>query len=454
MAELADAPDLGSGAFGVRVRLPPLALFLDTYIGVYMTVAIKETSAVLRTIEVSIPQADLKLPFEKKLKKYRQEVTIKGFRQGQVPKAMILSRYGEMIRQETVDEVINQILTEELKKANINPVGSLKVEDFKDDKENDISFTFVAEVDPVIDVQGYADLGIKVPDVVISENDVIAEMDRLKQMWSKDQSVDRAANNGDVVVGNYLEVIIDGESKEIPEQREFRSLLGESASPGFDKGLIGSKKGETKEINFVYPADHKDEAYRGKTAQFKVEITDVREVVPPTMDEEFFKQIGVANEDEMRQNIEQSLANNKRNAVKTTAVNEAVNKLIEANPFEVPHARVVELIKYTLKRHSQSEEEVEPTEEQMNTLAPEAIREIKKHRILEFVANKENLKATQAMVDARLNELALAYQIDFESLKAHFRQSGRIVSLREELRFEAAADFLVGIRPAAEESSK
>jgi trigger factor len=58
------------------------------------------------------------------------------------------------------------------------------------------------------------------------------------------------------------------------------------------------------------------------------------------------------------------------------------------------------------------------------------------------------------MVDARLNELALAYQIDFESLKAHFRQSGRIVSLREELRFEAAADFLVGIRPAAEESSK
>ena len=175
-----------------------------------MTVAIKETSAVLRTIEVSIPQADLKLPFEKKLKKYRQEVTIKGFRQGQVPKAMILSRYGEMIRQETVDEVINQILSEELKKANINPIGRLKVEDFKDDKENDIAFTVIAEVDPVIDVKGYADLGISVPQVVISENDVIAEMNRLKQMWSKDQSVDRAASNGDVVVGNYLEVIIDG----------------------------------------------------------------------------------------------------------------------------------------------------------------------------------------------------------------------------------------------------
>ncbi|HHX16138.1 MAG TPA: trigger factor, partial [Fibrobacter sp.] len=75
-------------------------------------------------------------------------------------------------------------------------------------------------------------------------------------------------------------------------------------------------------------------------------------------------------------------------------------------------------------------------------------------RILEFVANKEKLKTTQAMVDARLNELARSYQVDFESLKAHFRQTGRIVSLREELRFEAAADFLVGIRPVAEEPSK
>lgn len=421
-----------------------------------MTVAIKETSAVLRTIEVSIPQADLNVPFEKKLKKYRQEVSVKGFRQGQVPKAMILARYGEMIRQETIDELINQLLTDELKKANINPIGRLKVDEFNDDKEKDISFTVTVEVDPEIEVQGYTDLGISVPNILISEDDMNAEKDRLKQMWSKDQSVDRAAGKGDVVVGNYLEVIVDGETKEIPEQREFRSLLGESASPGFDEGLIDAKKGEIKEINFVYPTDHKDEAYRGKTAQFKVEITDIREIVPPVMDEEFFKQIGVANEEELRQSIQESLASNKKNTVKTKAVDEAISKLIEMNPFEVPNARVEELVKYTLKRHAQSEndDEIEPTEEQMKVLSPEAIREIKKHRILEFVANKEKLKTTQAMVDARLNELARSYQVDFESLKAHFRQTGRIVSLREELRFEAAADFLVGIRPVAEEPSK
>ncbi len=417
-----------------------------------MTVSIKETSATVRTLDVTLPQDSLTVPFEKKLSKYRKEVTIKGFRPGQVPKAMILARFGDMIRQEAIDEVLNQTITEELKKANINPVTRLKIENFKDDKEHDITFTAIAEVDPDIDIKGYESLGITVPDTMIDGAEVDSEIKRMMQMWSKDASVDRAAAKGDVVVGNYVDVIIDGEKKEMPEEREFRSLLGESASPGFDEGLLGAKKGDNKVINFVYPADHKDEAYRGKKAEFKVEVTDIREIVPPTMDEGFFEQVGVKDEAELRTNIQESIASNKKQTVRNKAVNEAIDKLIEMNPFDVPQGRVIDLIKYSLKQHAENkEEEIEPTEEQLKTLSPEAVHEIKKHRILDFIANKEKLKASQAMVDARLHEMAFAYHVDFESLKGHFRQTGRIVSLREELRIEAAADFIVGIRPVTEE---
>jgi trigger factor len=114
---------------------------------------------------------------------------------------------------------------------------------------------------------------------------------------------------------------------------------------------------------------------------------------------------------------------------------------------------VYDLIKWTLNRNAQSEKDVvEPTEEQINELSAEAIREIKKHRILEFVATQEKIKPTQAAVDARLQDIAKAYHVEFEGLKAHFRQSGRINQLRDELRFQMAADFIVGIRPAAEET--
>ena len=418
-----------------------------------MSVEIKETSATVRTLEITIPQADLTAPFEKKLGQYKKQVSMKGFRQGMVPKAMILKQFGGAIRQEAVDEVVNKLVQEALKNANIIPVGQMKVVDFKDDKENDIALKVEVEMDPEIDIKGYADTGVTVPETAVHEEEVQAEYDRLIQMWSKDEHVDRAAKKGDVVVGNYIEVVIDGEKQELPENKEFRSLLGESASPGFDEGLTGATAGEVKEINFKYPDDHKDERYRGKTAQFKVEITDVREIVPPTMDEEFCKQIGVKDVEELKQNLAEGLANQKQDAAKNKAINEAIDKIIEANPFEVPKARVYDLIKWTLNRNAQSEKDVvEPTEEQLNGLTPEAIREIKKHRILDFVATKEKIKPAQADVDARLKQMADAYHVDFETLKGHFRQSGRINQLRDELRVQMAADFIVGIRPAAEEN--
>ena len=171
------------------------------------------------------------------------------------------------------------------------------------------------------------------------------------------------------------------------------------------------------------------------------------------MDEEFCKQIGVKDVEELKQNLAEGLANQKQDAAKNKAINEAIDKIIEQNPFEVPKARVYDLIKWTLNRNAQSEKDVvEPTEEQLNGLTPEAIREIKKHRILDFVATKEKIKPAQADVDARLKQMADAYHVDFETLKGHFRQSGRINQLRDELRVQMAADFIVGIRPAAEEN--
>lgn len=418
-----------------------------------MTVEIKETSATKRTLEITIPQADLKAPFEKKVNQYKKQVTLKGFRQGQVPKAMILKQFGESIRHEAVDETVNKIVTEELKKANIIPVGPMKVVDFKDDKASDIALKVEVEMDPVIDIKGYADTGITVPAIAVSQEEIDNEYNRLMQMWSKDEHVDREAKSGDVVVGNYVEVIIDGEKQDLPENKEFRSLLGESASPGFDAGLVGAKAGEAKEVNFQYPEDHKDERYRGKTAQFKVEITDVREIVPPTMDEAFFEQVGVKDVEDLKKNLAEGIENQKKDAAKNKAINEAIDKIIEANPFEVPEARVYDLIRWSMNRNAQSEKDVvEPTEEQIKALSPEAVREIKKHRILDFVATAEKIRPAQADVDARLQVMANAYHVDFESLKNHFRQSGRINGLRDELRVQMAADFIVGIRPAAEEN--
>lgn len=161
-----------------------------------MAASIKEISSTVRNIDITIPQDALTKPFDKKVTEYRKEVQLKGFRAGAVPRQIIIARFGDAIRSEVVEEVMNATLSEELKKANIIPVSRVKVENFKDDKTADISFTAVVEVDPVIEVKDYDNLGITVPDVAISEDEVNDEMKRVLQMYSTAESVDREAKEG------------------------------------------------------------------------------------------------------------------------------------------------------------------------------------------------------------------------------------------------------------------
>lgn len=89
-----------------------------------MTVSIKETSSTVRNVEIAIPQDALKAPFEKKVTQYRKEVQLKGFRAGATPRHIVVSRFGKMIRQECVEELMNSTLSDELKKANLVPVSA------------------------------------------------------------------------------------------------------------------------------------------------------------------------------------------------------------------------------------------------------------------------------------------------------------------------------------------
>lgn len=411
-----------------------------------MPVSIIETSPTVRTLEVSIPQTDVTAAFDKKVNDYRKEVHLKGFRPGMVPKNVIKQRFGEAIRQEVVDQVIQSTVQSELQKASIVPVAQGKMEDFKEE-ENEISFKLIVEIDPALEVTGYKDLGLKIPEIVIGDVEIQDELNHLQRMYAEQNPVERAAGQGDAVEGRYLEVSVEGEAKPLPENPSFRAVIGESTTPGFDDGLIGVEPGTEKDILFTYPADHKDPAYAGKNAQFKIAVEKVNEVKLPELDDALAQKLGLKTLDELKERVQDSLLHQKKNQAKTQVQEEAIDRLIEQNPFEVAEARIKNYVAHMLHKGQQDDEEhehQEPTAEQMDAMGPQAIREIKKYRILESIIAQEKLRPKQAQVDARIHEMAQAYGIDFETLKNSLRQSGRVVEIREDVKFSLALDLIVG----------
>ena len=144
-------------------------------------------------------------------------------------------------------------------------------------------------------------------------------------------------------------------------------------------------------------------------------------------------------EDEIRRQI----GKYKRHVGLEAAHEKAMAKLVAANSFPVAEARVKRYIANNLKKE-------EPTEEEIKQGREAAENAIRRYRILDWVANKENIKPKQAEVDEYLQDMANGYGVPFEALKEHLRTSGRMAEIREEMRLGKTMDWLVGERGEAE----
>ncbi len=399
-----------------------------------MKVTIAEPSATLRELDVEMPQDVVAVAFEEKLKKYSKQIKINGFRPGKVPRNVILARYGDSIRAEAIDSSVDKIIREELTKADIQPVTQGRLEDFKDDKENPITFKVVVEVDPKLDIEGYTDFGVKAAEVVVPKSEVDEEYN--KAMTTK-VAVDRASQKGDIVAGQYIELSIEGEVQDVPENPHFEVEIGASATPDFDKGLTGVKAGEEVDFDFTFPADYQAEELRDKKAHYQLKIETVSEKVISEMNDELKEKYNVDSEEAFRERIEKNILEQRKIEARRAAHGEVIEKMLAKFSFEVPEARLRQYIMRDLNKEELSDEEFAAGRE-------EAEKEIRKYRILDAISTKENIKVKQNEVDGYVASMAAYYGIPFEDLKGNLRSSGQMVQIREELKLEKTLNFLIG----------
>jgi trigger factor len=298
-------------------------------------------------------------------------------------------------------------------------------------------------------VQGYKDLGIKMSDVVIAEDEINDVIRDVRKRFAKDNVVSRSSKLGDVVKGNYLKQVIDGKEQPLPEDSAFAIELSDEISlKELRDALTGVSAGEEKEFSISYPDDHHNPEVKGKTADYKITITEICEPELPAMDAEFFSLIGAENEADFKTKITDDILKEKQQKARQIAFKDALEKLVEKNPFPV----LEEQIKYTAERsmqrhhhgHEHEEEDIAVSSEQLDAMRPDIIRAIQEDRILRSIIEQEALKPTQGQVDARIQEIADNARMDFASVKDTMRKNGQINRLRENLKIELAQNLLIG----------
>ena len=380
-----------------------------------MQVSVEKVSNVERKLTIVVPAAKVEEEVANQVTKFAQNAKIKGFRPGKAPVSYIKQHYGEDMRREAMGKVIQEALYSALTEQKLHPVSTPEVEPKSMLADQPLEFVASFEVLPEIENIQFEMDKLEKPIVVVTDEDLNRVIEQLRKQYTKWTVVDRAAIEKDRLVLDYY-AIFDGKADMDNKIQNFPLELGGKVMlPGFEEGLIGLKPNDEKTLNLVFPEDFGDKERAGKLVDFAVTVKQVYEAEMPPLDADFVKRLGIKSGeiDELTKQIRQSLEQERDRLVKEKLKEQLFRQLLEQNPLEVPKAlmtREAKNIHDEVYSQHQQHDHSQHSEEEMLAFNDVARKRVALGLLIAEYAKNQNIKPDTARVDARIQEIAAAYE--------------------------------------------
>lgn len=393
-----------------------------------------------------------------------RDMKVPGFRKGKVPPQVVLQQVG---REAVLDEAVRRALPgwyeDAIQDAGIATVGSPNL-DMSDlpEKGAPLAFTFEVGVRPPAELGDYEGVEVGRREAEVPEEDVQAELDRLRESLASLETVEREAADKDYVVIDF-EGFVDDEPFEGGDARGFLLELGSGRLiPGFEEQLEGAKSGDEREVKVTFPDEYQAEHLAGKEALFKVSVKEVKEKRLPELDDDLAIEAGGFDsldelKDDVRTRLRQAHEDQIEQEYREAAVDAVAAQATIDVPHELVHAKAHEMWHVTARRlqaqglnPEQYLQITGKTEEELVTESePDAERALRREAALAAVVEAEGIEVSD---DEMLDTLRRASTQPGEkepSEKAlrrsleKARKRGTDDALREDIAMRKAVDLIV-----------
>jgi trigger factor len=223
--------------------------------------------------------------------------------------------------------------------------------------------------------------------------------------------------------------------------------------PGFEEGLEGARRGESREVSVTFPADYPAAELQGKHAVFAVEVKGLQRRQVPALDDAFAKGLGeegIGTLEELRARLREVLQTRRERAAEEALQRSVLDALLARAPFDAPPGLVERRLSQRLaSAHDQlasvlSHDELHARLDEWRVAwRPEAEREVRESLLLEAVAEQQGLATDDAALEARVERMARDQGVAPERLKKLYKERGLLEGLRARMRDEQALEFLV-----------
>lgn len=397
-------------------------------------------------LDITIDAESFKKACDEAYKKNIKKINVPGFRKGHAPKGIVEKMYGEdVFYDDALNDLYPDAIDEAADAANVTIVDFADVKfDLKSMDKNGVEFTVEVTVSPEVEIGEYKGLKATRPSTKATDEDVDAEIERMRERASRMVTVeDRAAQNDDIVVFDF-DGYVDGKQFEGGKAESYSLKLGSGQFiPGFEEQIVGHNTGDEFDVNVKFPEDYHAEELKGKDATFKCKLHEIKMRELPEVDDEFVKDVSEFDTiDDLKKDIKEKVEKRKADDAQRDVETQVIEELIKGFKAEIPQVMIntkinenIRDFEYTLQMQGLNlQQYFQYTGLDINALKEQykeqSEKQVKMRLALEKVAELEKIEPTAEDIEAQYKEYADNYQMDVEKIKKAIPEKELVADLK------------------------
>jgi trigger factor len=382
--------------------------------------------------------------------KLSQQVSIKGFRKGKVPKNVLMAHLGgpSALRNEAIRDSIPDFYAHAVADTLIDPIAQPDINITAGEEEGVLVFEVDVEVRPEVTLSGHGDLRVTIPSPIVTDDEVNAQVDRFRETDAVLNEVERPIVTGDLVSMDVHVEQVAGDADPL-DMSDFMYTVGSgSITEGVDELILGMKAGEELKVN--------GNMGQGAVATYQLSLKKVQERELPELSDEWVQEnTEWQSVEEMRDTISAQMRRMRVAEAQRTqrdSVLVALSDLVSADvvPDSLVQDETNERLHDLGHRLEQQKLNLETflqvtnqsSDQLLETLRADAVRAVRIDLALRALVKAENLEPSDDEVEEELASTAAAMEVPVERLRTNLRDTGRVVNFRAEVAKMKASRWL------------
>jgi trigger factor len=226
------------------------------------------------------------------------------------------------------------------------------------------------------------------------------------------------------------------------EGKSYPLVLGAGqAIPGIEELIMSATPGETVERPVKWPDDFPDESQRGQTKTVRITLNEVKRKSVGPMDDAFAREVGdFESLDALKAAVRTDMERHAQHEIEAGVRQQLIDQIIAANAFDVPKSWVQQFVQNYAEAYQVPEDQREQFSGEFRSMAE---RQIRRDLVIEAIAEKEGLAATEKDLDDRIAEQAEKRGMNPGQVYAQMEKSGRLKEMERSITEDKVFKWLM-----------